>query len=205
MTPDGTRLYVASPDDDSLTTFTRDAGTGHLVWAGCVSNSGSAGLCADGTGDERRPAISVAPDGGTVYLTAGGAGALDSAGGGAGRPRPLRDAAGDAPARAAPGRAGARPRARDGAAARPLDAHRGHPEVGRAARGAVAGGTTGRGAASAIVSTPGASGSVERPRVVSRAAKTSRSSRPGTSQETMSSAFSTGSGPRYGRSAVSAS
>ena len=77
MTPDGTSLYVASPDDDSLTTFTRDAGTGNLVWAGCVSNSGSDGLCADGTGMNGAQAISVAPDGATVYLTAAGAGALD--------------------------------------------------------------------------------------------------------------------------------
>jgi 6-phosphogluconolactonase (cycloisomerase 2 family) len=77
IAPDGTSVYVSSPEDDSLTTFARDAETGAVVWAGCVSRSGSDGLCTDATGMDGAASIAIAPDGATVFLTAGRAGALD--------------------------------------------------------------------------------------------------------------------------------
>ena len=76
VAPDGRHLYVSSSFDDSVTVLARDAETGALAWAGCVSGSGSDGLCADGTGMDGASSLAIAPDGSTVYLASARAGAL---------------------------------------------------------------------------------------------------------------------------------
>jgi len=38
---DGRQTYVASADDDTLTTFARDPQTGALTWVGCLRDGGS--------------------------------------------------------------------------------------------------------------------------------------------------------------------
>ena len=76
IAPDGRNLYVSSSVDDSVTTLTRDAETGAVAWTGCVSGSGSDGLCADGTGMDGASSLAGSPDGATIYLASGRAGAL---------------------------------------------------------------------------------------------------------------------------------
>jgi DNA-binding beta-propeller fold protein YncE len=71
VSPDGKNVYVASPGSDALTVFDRDSETGLLTQApeddGCINMDGS-DECAEGRALEGASAISVSPDGKSVYL-----------------------------------------------------------------------------------------------------------------------------------------
>jgi hypothetical protein len=66
------RLYVLSPfgtgDDSGVTAFATDAG-GAPVQVGCVTEDGSDGDCADGTGLREAANLAVTADGGTLLVT----------------------------------------------------------------------------------------------------------------------------------------
>lgn len=69
---DGKNVYVASLLSDAVAVFTRNATTGQLTQlaatAGCVSEDGSGGLCANGKSLGLPAAVSVSPDGTSVYV-----------------------------------------------------------------------------------------------------------------------------------------
>jgi len=75
VSPDGTNLYVASQLSNAVAIFARNTLTGGLTQlrgvAGCVSEDGSddgmAMVCADGKGLVGANAVTVSPDGLTVY------------------------------------------------------------------------------------------------------------------------------------------
>lgn len=70
VSPDGRSVYVAATNDE-VDVLNR-APNGQVTFAGCVTNDGSAGACADIPGSEkplREPgSIVVSPDGGSVYV-----------------------------------------------------------------------------------------------------------------------------------------
>lgn len=82
VSPDQKNVYVASSMDsnqsgsNAVLTFTRDAATGALTQAGCISDDGgdgrpgSDGLCTDGDVLAGADAIAISPDGRSVYVTA---------------------------------------------------------------------------------------------------------------------------------------
>jgi fibronectin-binding autotransporter adhesin len=69
---DGRNVYVASVTGNAVVIFARDPKTGALIeldsQAGCVSENGSGGLCADGKALEFPFAIAVSRDGKNVYV-----------------------------------------------------------------------------------------------------------------------------------------
>jgi 6-phosphogluconolactonase (cycloisomerase 2 family) len=72
LSPDGTSVYVASETSRSVSIFARDATTGAITQLagteGCVSDSGTAGACADGTALVGPRAVAVSPDGKNFYF-----------------------------------------------------------------------------------------------------------------------------------------
>jgi sugar lactone lactonase YvrE len=82
VSPDGTSVYVASETSRAVAVFARDAATGAIVQlegtAGCVSESGTGGACADGRalvcstslGPTTAGAFGLYADGSDVGLTA---------------------------------------------------------------------------------------------------------------------------------------
>jgi 6-phosphogluconolactonase (cycloisomerase 2 family) len=72
LSPDGRYLYVASQLSDAVAVFSRNAMTGELTQlggtAGCVSESGSGGTCADGRGLSGAISVAVSRDGRHVYV-----------------------------------------------------------------------------------------------------------------------------------------
>jgi 6-phosphogluconolactonase (cycloisomerase 2 family) len=70
LSPDGKNLYVA--DVFGVAIFNRDTSTGTLSQlagtAGCVTEDGSSGACADGTAVGGGSGVAVSPDGNNVYL-----------------------------------------------------------------------------------------------------------------------------------------
>ncbi len=80
VSPDGTTVYATSFHSGAVTVFTRNATTGALTQlagtAGCVSETGTAGACADGTALDRARGIAVSPDGASVYVSSFGSGAV---------------------------------------------------------------------------------------------------------------------------------
>jgi 6-phosphogluconolactonase (cycloisomerase 2 family) len=78
VSPDGRNVYVTAALSGAVTVFDRDATTGALTEAMCVSDSGSDGHCADGTGLRGASSVVVAADGNDVYVTAGEVGAITS-------------------------------------------------------------------------------------------------------------------------------
>jgi 6-phosphogluconolactonase (cycloisomerase 2 family) len=74
VTPDGANVYVASLGSDAVAVFSRDATTGALTQlagtAGCVSETGTGGACADGTALDRSRSVVVSPNGTSVYVAA---------------------------------------------------------------------------------------------------------------------------------------
>ncbi len=82
VSPDGAHAYVASAMSEAVTVFARNASTGVLTQlagtAGCVSESGSSGVCAEGDGLPRPTAVAVSPDGRHVYVTSREAGGVAS-------------------------------------------------------------------------------------------------------------------------------
>jgi DNA-binding beta-propeller fold protein YncE len=76
VSPDGKNVYVTASTARSLLVFARDGATGDLAPAGCISEDGSDGRCADGTGLYGASSVTVAPDGGQVFVTADRVGAV---------------------------------------------------------------------------------------------------------------------------------
>ena len=73
VSPDGNSVYVASTSSDAVAVFdrapdgtlTQKAGT-----AGCVSETGSGGACADGVALDSVSSVTVSPDGASVHAAA---------------------------------------------------------------------------------------------------------------------------------------
>jgi DNA-binding beta-propeller fold protein YncE len=80
LSPDGSSLYVASLSSDSIAVFSRDGATGEITQlagtAGCVSETGTAGACADGTALDRSRSVALSPEGTNVYVAAEGSDAV---------------------------------------------------------------------------------------------------------------------------------
>jgi DNA-binding beta-propeller fold protein YncE len=79
VSPDGASVYVASDISNALAVFRRDSATGRLTQlagtAGCISQNGSEGACADGKALDAPGSVAVSADGKSVYV----ASALSSA------------------------------------------------------------------------------------------------------------------------------
>jgi 6-phosphogluconolactonase (cycloisomerase 2 family) len=78
MSPDGKQLYSAASAGQAIGVFNRDAGTGGITFAGCVSAAG-AGPCTsiDNTSALRQPeGLAMSPDGRTLYAAASGGNAI---------------------------------------------------------------------------------------------------------------------------------
>lgn len=69
VSPDGKHVYVAGQRSGAVVTFTRDATTGALTEAGCVSDTGSDGQCSDGVALAGAENVQMAADGTDVYVT----------------------------------------------------------------------------------------------------------------------------------------
>ena len=74
VSPDGKNVYVGSNGSDAVAVFSRDLTTGVLTQlsgtAGCVSETGSGGLCTDGNALLGARGVEVSPDNRHVYVTA---------------------------------------------------------------------------------------------------------------------------------------
>ncbi len=71
LSPDGLSAYVASDDADAVTVLDRAADGGltqHVAPAGCVSNDGTNGTCADGAGLDGAFGVAVSPGGTSAYV-----------------------------------------------------------------------------------------------------------------------------------------
>lgn len=69
LSPDGRSLYVASANADAVLAFDRDPVTGALTQAGCVSETGTGGQCADGHDLDEPSDLAVTADGQTLVVT----------------------------------------------------------------------------------------------------------------------------------------
>ena len=82
VSADGTSAYVASLTSDAVAIFDRDPGTGALVQkagtAGCISETGSAGACADGVALDGASSVALTPDGASAYVTGVVAGSVSA-------------------------------------------------------------------------------------------------------------------------------
>jgi 6-phosphogluconolactonase (cycloisomerase 2 family) len=72
VSPDGRHVYVVSATSDAVAVFSRNTITGALTQlsgtAGCVSETGTGGLCIDGNGLLGALAVALSPDGKSVYV-----------------------------------------------------------------------------------------------------------------------------------------
>ena len=76
VSADGASVYVGSTNSDAVAVFSRDAtGVGGLTQlagtAGCVSETGTGGACADGKALDYPRTVAVSPDGKNAYVTSG--------------------------------------------------------------------------------------------------------------------------------------
>lgn len=80
LSPDGSSVYLAAEGGDAIPVFARDTTTGVLTQltgrAACVSETGTAGTCADGVALDAVRAVAVSPDGRSVYGAAFGSSAV---------------------------------------------------------------------------------------------------------------------------------
>jgi sugar lactone lactonase YvrE len=69
VSPDGTSVYVASSQGQSITSFDRDPTSGALAYRGCIANAGLNG-CAAPVHDSLAGArgVAVSPDGKSIYV-----------------------------------------------------------------------------------------------------------------------------------------
>jgi 6-phosphogluconolactonase (cycloisomerase 2 family) len=72
VSPDGRHVYVGSLDNDMVAVFSRNLTTGALTQlsgtAGCVSEDGTGGACADGKGLNNVRSVALSRDGRHVYV-----------------------------------------------------------------------------------------------------------------------------------------
>jgi DNA-binding beta-propeller fold protein YncE len=72
ISPDGKSVYVASTLSDAVARFDRNTTTGALTQpvgtAGCISETGSGGACADGKALDGASGVAVSADGKSVYV-----------------------------------------------------------------------------------------------------------------------------------------
>jgi len=82
LSANGKSLYAAARDGDAVVAFTRDTKTGALTQlagtAGCVSETGTAGACANGVALDFPTGVAVSPNGKNVYVTASGSNAISA-------------------------------------------------------------------------------------------------------------------------------
>ena len=80
LSPDGKHAYAAATGSNAVVVMDRDDLTGALTQvagtAGCVSEDGSAGACADGVGLDEPRALVVSPDGLHVYVLSSASNAI---------------------------------------------------------------------------------------------------------------------------------
>jgi 6-phosphogluconolactonase (cycloisomerase 2 family) len=80
VSPDRKSVYVASTVSDAVAALGRDITTGALTQptglTGCVSETGSAGACADGRALDGAASVAVSPDNKTVYAASTGSDAV---------------------------------------------------------------------------------------------------------------------------------
>jgi 6-phosphogluconolactonase (cycloisomerase 2 family) len=78
VSPDGKTVYVGARDSSAVAVFSRNLTTGALTQlvglAGCVSNDGTGGLCAQGVGLVGARGVKVSPDNENVYVASEGDG-----------------------------------------------------------------------------------------------------------------------------------
>jgi 6-phosphogluconolactonase (cycloisomerase 2 family) len=72
VSPDGKNIYIGSRDGDAVAVFSRNRNSGALTQlsgtAGCVSETGTGGLCIDGKGLLGARGVAVSPDNRHVYV-----------------------------------------------------------------------------------------------------------------------------------------
>jgi DNA-binding beta-propeller fold protein YncE len=72
VSADGKGLYVVSPGSDAVAAFRRDTTSGALTQlagaAGCVSEDGSGGACADGKALVDAVGVGMSTDGRSIYV-----------------------------------------------------------------------------------------------------------------------------------------
>ena len=80
LSPDGSSVYVAAETSDAIAVLSRDGTTGTLTpapgRAGCVSDTGTAGACSDGSALDAARAVSVSADGRSIYAASFGSSAI---------------------------------------------------------------------------------------------------------------------------------
>ncbi|MEK6272989.1 MAG: hypothetical protein AABM42_10140, partial [Actinomycetota bacterium] len=80
VSPDGKSVYVASDGSSAVARFNRNTTTGAIAQpagsAGCVSQSGTGGTCADGHGLGGASGVAVSPDGKSVYVASSSSSAV---------------------------------------------------------------------------------------------------------------------------------